>query len=85
MSARAQAEAALLVRNEMQAALADASFAVDGCGEQKTVAWICRYAKTFGDLWDQNENLRNALIQRWSADPGWCLAELRRHWRGDGP
>ena len=81
----ADGETSLEVRNAIQSRLAETSFAVDGEGEQKMMAWIVRYSKSFGDLWDNNAELRNALIEKWETNPAWCLAEVRRQWRGKAP
>jgi hypothetical protein len=75
----------LEIRNAIQWRLAEISSAVDGEGEQKILAWINRYAAPFGQLWEGNAELRNALIERWDSNPAWCLAEIRRAWRGRAP
>lgn len=72
------------VRNAVQARLALSSQSVDGEGEQKLLAWITRNAATFAALWDGDEALRGAVMERWDSNPGWCVAEVRRRARGAG-
>lgn len=85
VSSVASPEAALRARTGLQMRLAQLSQSVDGEGDQKMLAWIGRYAERFAALWDQNEGFRDAVVKRWDTDPAWCVTELRRHWRGDGP